>query len=77
MMRFDLTDDETFALLNLLTETIETDRYPAVASHPDLTGHPREIRADRARTATAGLTRPHRRSATLAGARGGVHGGVR
>ena len=56
MMRFDLTDDETFALLNLLTETIETDRYPAVASHPDLTGHPREIRADRARTATAGLT---------------------
>ena len=27
-MRLDLTDEETFALLNLLTETIENDRYP-------------------------------------------------
>jgi hypothetical protein len=27
-MRLDLTDEETLALLNLLTETIETDRYP-------------------------------------------------
>ena len=27
-MRLDLTDEETLALLNLLTETIENDRYP-------------------------------------------------
>jgi hypothetical protein len=27
-MQLDLTDEETFALLNLLTETIEADRYP-------------------------------------------------
>jgi hypothetical protein len=27
-MHLDLTDDETVALLNLLTETIENDRYP-------------------------------------------------
>lgn len=27
-MRLDLTDEETFALLNLLVDTIEADRYP-------------------------------------------------
>ena len=27
-MRIDLTDEETFALLNLLVDTIEADRYP-------------------------------------------------
>jgi hypothetical protein len=27
-MQFDLTEEETFALLNLLTETVENDRYP-------------------------------------------------
>jgi hypothetical protein len=27
-MQLDLTDEETFALLNLLTEAIEADRYP-------------------------------------------------
>jgi hypothetical protein len=27
-MQLDLTDEETLALLNLLTETIEADRYP-------------------------------------------------
>ena len=27
-MRLELTDEETFALLNLLVETIEADRYP-------------------------------------------------
>ena len=27
-MHLDLTDEETFALLNLLTETIENDRFP-------------------------------------------------
>src|SRR6516165_3240961 len=27
-LQFDLTDEETLALLNLLTQTIETDRYP-------------------------------------------------
>jgi hypothetical protein len=27
-MHLELTDDETVALLNLLTETIENDRYP-------------------------------------------------
>src|SRR5229473_3492956 len=27
-MRLDLSDEETLALLNLLTETIEADRYP-------------------------------------------------
>jgi len=27
-MRLDLTGEETFALLNLLTETIENNRYP-------------------------------------------------
>ena len=27
-MQLDLTDEETFALLNPLTETIEADRYP-------------------------------------------------
>jgi hypothetical protein len=27
-MQLDLTDEETLALLNLLTETIESDRYP-------------------------------------------------
>ena len=27
-MQLDLTDEETLALLNLLTETIENDRYP-------------------------------------------------
>ena len=28
MTQLDLDDEETFALLNLLTETIESDRYP-------------------------------------------------
>ena len=28
MHRLDLTDEETFALLNLLVDTIEADRYP-------------------------------------------------
>ena len=28
VMRLDLTDEETLALLNLLVETIEADRYP-------------------------------------------------
>jgi len=55
MMRLDLTDEETFSLLNLLTETLKRP-LSAVASHPDLAGHPREIRADRARTATVGQT---------------------
>jgi len=27
-MQLDLNDEETLALLNLLTETIESDRYP-------------------------------------------------
>jgi hypothetical protein len=27
-MQLDVTDEETLALLNLLTETIENDRYP-------------------------------------------------
>ena len=27
-MHLDLTDEETLALLNLLVETIEADRYP-------------------------------------------------
>ena len=27
-MHLDLTEEETFTLLNLLTETIENDRYP-------------------------------------------------
>ena len=27
-MQLDLTDEETFALLNLLVDTIEADRYP-------------------------------------------------
>jgi hypothetical protein len=27
-MRLDLTDEETFALLNQLVDTIEADRYP-------------------------------------------------
>ena len=27
-MRLDLTDEETFALLNLLADAIEADRYP-------------------------------------------------
>ena len=27
-MRLELTDEETFALLNLLVDTIEGDRYP-------------------------------------------------
>jgi hypothetical protein len=27
-MHLDLSDDETFALLNLLTDKIENDRYP-------------------------------------------------
>ena len=27
-MQLDLTDKETFALLNLLVDTIEADRYP-------------------------------------------------
>ena len=27
-MHLDLTDEEAFALLNLLVETIEADRYP-------------------------------------------------
>jgi hypothetical protein len=30
----DLTDVETFALLNLLTETTENDRYPFVTLSP-------------------------------------------
>jgi hypothetical protein len=28
-MQLDLTDEETFALLNLLVDTIENDRYPS------------------------------------------------
>ena len=27
-MQLELTDEETFALLNLLIDTIEADRYP-------------------------------------------------
>jgi hypothetical protein len=27
-MKLELTDEETFALLNLLSEAIEADRYP-------------------------------------------------
>ena len=32
-MHLDLTDPETLALLNLLVETIEADRYPMSRGH--------------------------------------------
>jgi len=51
-MHLDLSDEETFALLNLLTETIENDRYPLSPRIPTLRGILAEIRADRARIAT-------------------------
>jgi hypothetical protein len=40
-VNLDLTDEETFALLNLLTEAIEADRYP-------LSPRIRHLRYDRA-----------------------------
>ena len=36
-MRLDLTDEEARALLRLLTNTVEADRYP-LALHPMLRG---------------------------------------
>ena len=45
-MHPDLIDDETLALLNLLTETIENDRYPLSPSHPHALQHPSEVRPD-------------------------------
>jgi hypothetical protein len=45
-MHLDLTEEETFALLNLLTETIENDRYPLSTHIRTLRKHPRQVRAD-------------------------------
>ena len=75
-MHLDLTDEETFALLNLLTQTIENDRYPLSPRIQTLRGildkfgpiaPARRRRPDR----------PYRRSTTRAGVRGGDHGGGR
>jgi hypothetical protein len=45
-MQLELTDEETFALLNLLVETIEADKFPLSAARSDLARHPRQVRAD-------------------------------
>jgi hypothetical protein len=44
-MQLDLTDEETFALLNLLIETIEADRYLLSPRIRSLKNHTREDRA--------------------------------
>jgi len=41
-MQLARTEQETRALLNLLTETIENDRYPFSPRSRTLRGHPRE-----------------------------------
>ena len=53
-MRLDLTDEETLAPLNLLTETIENDRYPLFTENPDAARHPDEVRADGSGSSTVG-----------------------
>jgi hypothetical protein len=53
-MQLDLTDEETFALLNLLTEAIEDRPLPAVATHSAAATDPGEVRADGAGTTAAG-----------------------
>lgn len=35
-MHLDLSEEETVALLNLLSEAIENDRYPVIAARPDV-----------------------------------------
>jgi hypothetical protein len=63
-MQLDLTHEETLALLNLLTETIEADRYPLSPRIFDAPRHPGEVRADGtgatsgSQTADAGGARP-------------------
>jgi hypothetical protein len=52
-MHLDLTDDETVALLNLLTETIEGDRYPYRRASAGC-GHPGEVRASGTAAAPGG-----------------------
>jgi hypothetical protein len=67
-MQLDLTDEETLALLNLLTEAIEGDRYPYSPRGPDLARHPRKVRADGAGAATAGPAADTRRARPVASA---------
>jgi hypothetical protein len=74
-MQLDLTEEETRALLNLLTETIENDRYPISPRIQTLRG----ILAKFGPIAPAPLLRPdrpHQRSATRAGDRDLDHDGV-
>jgi hypothetical protein len=81
-MRLDLTDEETFALLNLLVDAIEADRYPDVAAHPAPARDPRQVRRDRTGIVGTGAEAPplytgrhqragqRRRNATRTGHRG-------
>jgi hypothetical protein len=50
-MQLDLTDEEALALLNLLTETIENDRYPLSPRVQTLRGRDGGGPGDSARTA--------------------------
>jgi hypothetical protein len=61
-MRLDLTDEETRALLNLLVETIEADKFPMGAARPDIARHPCQVRADGS-AATAARAAAHTRGA--------------
>jgi hypothetical protein len=73
-MHLDLTDEETFTLLNLLTETIENDRYPSPHSH--LAWHSRQVRPGRAGTPPRRRPgRPHQKNANRAEDHDRGHGG--
>ena len=45
-MHLDLSDEETLALLNLLTQTIDNEPLSAIAAHPDLAWRSRQVRPD-------------------------------
>jgi hypothetical protein len=41
-MILELTDEEALALIRLLRDTVDDDRYPAFAPHSHAKAHPRE-----------------------------------
>jgi hypothetical protein len=45
-MHVDLSDEEIAVLMRELDTTIEGDRFPALAPHPDLEGDPRQAPAE-------------------------------
>ena len=52
-MQLDLDDAETRALLNVLVEVIEADKYPLFAADPAAARHSDEVRRDRRAAARA------------------------